>query len=283
MKRIIYTAVVAIFITAAFGCSGRIYDESKNEPALSVSINMSDASPKLLAVVDQFRIIVFDPAKNDTVAIRPLSFNDSTFMIEGQIDSLPAEIDLLFIAEARDFQQGLIFSGSTTAKLIADVVNNVLVDLSPVVPLMKSTPRYNKVLGSDQSTHTVDIKIFNVDSLFGVSFRIFYDPAFILFTGARLDTSQDPASVIFFETEAVDSLGRSYKAITISHTIPNTPLVGSDSDAVLTNIDFVLAQQFTTPETTFFMIEPTGLTHTNQTTIPPNILYVDETVVEIAP
>jgi hypothetical protein len=283
MKRLLYKAAVAVFMTAVLGCSSRIYDNSKNEPVLTVSINLSDASPKLLAAVDQFQVIVIDVAENDTVAVRPLLFNDSTFMIEGQIDTLPAEIDLLFIAEARDFSKGLIFRGSTNAILVPDIVNNVTIDLSPVVPLMKSTPRYNLLLGTDQSTHTIDIKLFNVDSLYGVSFRLFYDPTYVILTGARLDTSLNPTSVIFFQNDAVDSLGRSYKAITISNTIQNVPIVGSDSDVVLTNIDFILEQTFITPETTLITIEPTGMTHANQSTISPSILYIDETVVEITP
>lgn len=283
MKRLIYTAIVAIFVTAVISCSGRIYDQTGDQPSLVINIDISDASPKLLAAVSQFRIIVINVATKDTVALKPLLLNDSTYKLQGQIDTLPAEKPLLFIAEARDFSAGLIFRGDTTISLAPDVINSVVINLSPVVPLMKSTPRYNRILGSDQNTHTLDFKIFNVDSLYGVSFRIYYDPAYVIFTGARLDSSHNPANVIFFETDAVDSTGRSYKAVTISQTQPFTPMVGSDSDAVLTNVDFVLEQMFSTPETTYITVEPTGLTHANQSQISPSIIYTDETVVVITP
>jgi hypothetical protein len=281
MKRFYCIATLIILIALLIGCSSRIYDESSNEPALQISFDMSDASPKLLAAVDQFIVFVINPAENDTIATRLLTYNANTLLLEGQIDSLPAEIRLLFVAEARDFRQGLIFKGSTGTTLVAGVVNNVLIDLSPVVPLMKSTPRYTRVLGSDQSTQTIDIKIFNVDALYGVSFRLYYDPTYILFTGARLDASQDP-NVIFFETDVVDSTGF-YKAVAITHSIAGTPIVAPDSDAVLTNVDFVLETLFTTPETTLINIVPTSLTLTDQSSLPPSILYSDETVVEIVP
>jgi len=281
IQKILSGTLVSAAALLLFACDSKIVAPPDKKPMLSVSIDVSDASPKLLAAVDQYQVIVIETSVNDTLVAAPLTLNAQGF-ITGQIDSLPTEVDLLFTAEARDQQIGLIFSGSTTAILEADIVNNVFIDLSPVVPLMKFTPRHLDIVGTDTAAHTFDVKIFNVDSLYGVSFRVRYDAFYMRVLNAKLDTSQNASQTLFFQFDSVDANGP-YKAITVTGINPANGIVDANGDGVLCNIDFALGQTFTLPDSTLLQIEPTGMFHQNQSAIPTGILYNDDAFVRISP
>ncbi len=282
IKSILLTAIVTAITFFMFGCESKIVNPSKNYPMLSLNIDITDASPKLLAAVDQYRIIVVDPATSDTLADSSLTLNSAGFIV-GQIDSLPTGIVLAFTALAIDAQLGLIFSGTTNAILEPGVNNNVFINLSPVVPLMKFSPRRTEIVGTDTiSAHSLDIKIFNVDSLYGISFRVHYDSNYFRAVNAKLDSSQNASSVIFFQFDSSDVAGR-YKAITVTGTDPAIGIVDANGDGVLANLSFVLVKRFVLADSTIIRFEPTGMTHQNTFPIPTNILYKDDALVRITP
>lgn len=280
-KRILRGAFIPATALLMFACESKIVAPPDKQPMLSINIDVSDASPKLLAAVDQYQVIVIETSIDSILVTAPLTLNTAG-MITGTIDSLPADVDLLFTAEARDMLTGLIFSGSANAVLDAEIVNNVLINLSPVVPLMKYTPRYMDIVGTDTSAHRFDVKIFNVDSLYGISFRVRYDPNYLIALNATLDASQNPANVLFFQFDSSDANG-SYKAITVTETNLTRSIVDSNGDGVLCNVNFVLERPFTLADSTFLIIEPTGMTHQNQSNIPTGILYNDDAFVRISP
>ncbi len=266
-----------------WACESRIVSPPQDQPMLSIKIDLTDASPKLLAAVDQYRVIVVDPAASDTLADTALTLNSAGFIV-GQIDSLPAGIVLEFTAQASDAQIGLIFVGTTNAVLEPNVVNNVLINLSPVVPLIKFTPRRTEIVGTDTGPHTFDIKIFNVDSLFGVAFRVFYDSSYLRAVNATLDSSQNAAQTLFFQLDTLDAFGR-YWAISVTETdsTRTRAIVDANGDGVLCNVSFRLAKPFNLADSTSIQIVPTQMTHQNGTIIPNGILYSDDAFVRITP
>ncbi len=280
-KKLLYSAGVLALIYLILACESKISAPVKSEPMLSISIDVSDASPKLLAAVDQYRVLVVDPSVPETLADSPLTLNVNGNIV-GQIDSLPTDINLAFTAQAFDAQLGLIFSGTTNAYLEVETVNNVLINLSPVVPLMKFTPRHFDIVGTDTSAHSFDVKIFNVDSLYGVSFRVRYNPIHFRVVDAKLDISQNAASVIFFQFDSSDVVGP-YKAITITGTDPTIGIVDVNGDGVVVNVSFALSRTFALADSTLLRLEPTGMTHQNLSLIPTGILYTDDAFVRITP
>lgn len=281
IRKIKSSVIISAAAILLFGCESKIVSPPANEPMLNVNIDVSDASPKLLAIVDSFRVIVVETSVSDTLAVSPLSLN-SAGLIVGQIDSLPTEVNLEFTAQALDPQLGLIFSGSTNAVLEPDIVNNVFINLSPVVPLMKFTPRHLDLIGADTSAQTFDVKIFNVDSLYGVSFRVRYDAAYLRALNAKLDTSQNASQTLFFQFDSVDANGP-YKAIAVTGIDPANGIVDANGDGVLCNIDFALIRPFAAADSTLLRIEPTGMTHQNQSNISTGILYLDDAFIRISP
>lgn len=276
-----HIACLSAVILFIFGCESKIVAPDKNSTTLRLSINATDASPKLLTAVNQFQVIVIDPAKAETLSVTPLTLNPGGSIV-GQIDSLPAETNLTFVAQALDGLFGLIFSGSTDAILTPDIVNDVLINLSPVVPLLKLTPRHFEIAGTDINEHIFDVKVFNVDSLYGISFLVRYDQSYLIATSATLDASQNPSEVIFFETDSFDSLG-AFKAISVTMTDSTKAIVDTDGDGVLCNVGFVLEQQFPLADSTYIRFEPTGMTHQNRSQIPVNVLYNDDVFIRITP
>ena len=282
IRKLTQIVVLAAALVLVIGCESKITAPPHSGTSLSLKFDIADASPKLIAAIDQFRVTVFDPAVPETVVVSQLTFDPNGFIV-GQIDSLPAEINLVFTAEALDMQAStVIFRGSANATLVADVVNDVLIELSPVVPLMKLTPRFHNILSADTATQIFDVKIFNVDSLYGVSFRVRYDQTYLIAVSATLDSNYNPSEVIFFESDQFDTFGP-FKVISITETDSTRALVDANGDAVLCNIGFVLEQQFPAAESTYITIEPTGMTHQNRSLIPVGILYNDDAFVRITP
>ncbi|MGH8014816.1 MAG: hypothetical protein ACREBV_01345 [Candidatus Zixiibacteriota bacterium] len=281
-KKIFKTIILAAAIISMIGCESKIVAPAKNGTSLSFTVDISDASPKLMAIVDSFQVIVVDPSVPETLVVSPLTLSPGGFLV-GQIDSLPAEISLEFTAEALDPQLGVIFRGTAIVVLEPEIINEVFISLSPVVPMMKFTPHYIDIIGTDTSAHTFEVKIFNIDSLYGVSFRVRYDPNYLIAINATLDASQNPSSVIFFQADSADAFG-SYKAITVTETDSTNAnaIVDTDGDGVLCNIRFVLERPFTLADSTLLQIQPTGLTHQNGTFL-STAIYTEDAFVRISP
>jgi hypothetical protein len=268
-------------ILLLIGCESKITAPEKSRTNLNIRIDATEASPKLLAAVDQYQVSVLDPALDSIVATTPLTLNANGFIV-GQIDSLPAEIMLDFMAEATDAQAGLIFYGVTSTILEPDIINNVFINLSPVVPLMKFTPRNFEIIGTDSSAKPFDVKIFNVDSLYGISFRVRYDPNYLRAVNATLHPSQNPSNVIFFQFDSSDANGP-YKAITVTETVLTRAIVDANGDGALCNISFALLRPFTLADSTALQIEPTGMTLQNQSQPPTSNLFTDDAFIRITP
>jgi len=265
------------------GCESKIVNQQLDYSSLTVRINTAGASPKLLAQVDQFQVTVVELISNSIVAEQLLTLNGQ--FIEGQIDSLPSGVDLEFTARAMRLSDGIvIYEGVTVIMLAAGDVTIVPISMSPVVPVMKSTPRYDGISVVDSSSHFIDIKIFNVNQLFGTSFRVLYDPNFLLFDSVTLSTTIDPTNVIFFAATGVDSISsQPFVAISVTNITAGTEIVDVNGDVILARVFYSLEFPASTPNSSILTLVPTGLTDINRNPIDPAILFVDETVVEIIP
>jgi len=109
--------------------------------------------------------------------------------------------------EALDSSNRVIYSGDTTASIIGGEITELQINLYPVVFLLKLDPMYQEV----GESCTVDVKLYNVGSLFGISFRVEFDPSILLCTDAESGDFLGPLeSTIFFSK--VDTL-RGYVAV----------------------------------------------------------------------
>ena len=281
--KIVSLAAVLLVFGVLSGCESKIVNQQFESTSLTVRINTAGASPKLLAQVDQFQVTVVELISNTVIAEQLLTLNGQ--FIEGQIDSLPSGIDLEFTAQAMRLSDGIvIYEGVTVIMLSAGNVTVVPILMSPVVPVMKSTPRYDDISVIDSSSHFIDIKIFNVDQLFGASFRVLYDPNFLLFDSVNLSATIDPTNVIFFAATGVDSISsQPFVAISVTNIAAGTEIVDVNGDVILARVFYSLEFPASAPNSSILTLAPTGLTDINRNPIDPAILFVDETIVEITP
>ncbi|MCH7947369.1 MAG: hypothetical protein IIC66_06165, partial [candidate division Zixibacteria bacterium] len=267
------------------GCESKIVNQQLDYSSLTVRINTAGASPKLLAQVDQFQVTVVELISNSVVAEQLLTLNGQ--FVEGQIDSLPSGVDLEFTARAMRLSDGIvIYEGVTVVMLAAGDVTVVPISMSPVVPVMKSTPRYDAFALSDASSHLLSIKIFNIDLLYGASFLVRYDSRYIIIDSTKLSPLIPFVdSIIFFSVNSFDVIGAHY-AVAITNTVSGASISDIDGDVVLLDVFYSIGD-VTGPLAsiipTLITIEPTGLTDINRNPIDPAILFVDETLVEITP
>ena len=146
---------------------------------------------------------------------------------------------------------------------------------------MKFTPRY--VLLEDSAAFSIEARVFNVEELYGVSFRVFWNDEIMAPDSTTLGGGLPTSEVIFFDTVDVDTvLGRRYHAIAITQTVTGNALVDSDGHANLARLYFT-RRPFSPAGTDSIYFELTGMTRTDQTDIPLDSVYTDDCMVEIPP
>jgi hypothetical protein len=274
---------VAIIVAMAFGCSDRLVDSSDSaELRVAIAID-GDASPKLLALVDQYYVIVTNTRTGRTIT-RPLTLNGA--ILEGVIDSLPAGVPLTFTVEATTYgvtgEPGVvIYRGRTEAVIAADQATVIHVNLTPVVPLIKYTPRYVLLMPED-SVFSLAVKVFNVDSLYGISFRVTWDDMYLWPDSAVLSPDLPSDSVIFYYN-FIDT-NAAIVAASVSETRPNRTLVDAHGDVTLGRVYFRRQSITSAPaNASVISLTVTSAYKADETQIPFASIYTDECLVDIMP
>ncbi|MFQ6008212.1 MAG: hypothetical protein ACE5K8_04595, partial [Candidatus Zixiibacteriota bacterium] len=156
-------SLIALFIG---GCSQKSVNYD-NTPTVLLSMKVTE--PGLLQFVDEFRLIVTGPDMDRIET--SLEYIDG--FLEGEVQ-VPAGNNRIFTALALDAaSQVIIYRGEDTIDIAADAVVNLTINLYPQVDLIKLSPRFRSV--DANSIFTEDVKVFNIDSLYGISFRIHFD------------------------------------------------------------------------------------------------------------
>ncbi len=104
-----------------------------------------------------------------TPIVVPLEL-DGAFLIGEVI--LVAGANRLFTLEVFDTDGVAVYSGSTTANVVRGESITLNVDLLPVAPLMKITPRYDEKFMEE--SFTVDVNCFNLVGLSSIQFDFLY-------------------------------------------------------------------------------------------------------------
>jgi hypothetical protein len=197
-----FKAVVALsLILAIFStCSEKStitnpYDQTS---PLMLKIDFTNAS--LLNLID--RIVLTVSSKTDTVQT---DLTPQHGQISGSVE-VPAGQNNLTV-EALDEQGKVVYRGDTTVTVIGGSTTRLSISLAPEVFLLKLSPTYNEV--DRFQTFVLDVKLYNVqefaDDLFGISFRVEFDPEHLYCTGADSGGFLGPPDPTFFYGR-IDSL-----------------------------------------------------------------------------
>ncbi len=167
------------------------------------------------------------------------------------IEVLPGP-DRIFEMSATDAEGRVLYFGADTVSIGQALDVAVNISLMPVILLMRVSPRYQEV--NVETSCTIDIHIFNVDSLYGAAFKLLYNPNEIriddceeggflgtgdgvlfekfLETGSPVDPNVDSAAISYTRTKDVYEYGVSGSGCLA--TIHMTPLVLGPSEIRLT-------------------------------------------------
>lgn len=166
-----------------------------NNPTEQVSpllLKISFADASLVGLIDSVILSVFIPETKTSI-------ETCLTLKEGQISGrveVPAGEDRVFTLEALDSSNTIIYRGVETANVIGGETTEVKIDLLPVVLLLRLSPIYQEVFSSNSLC--VDVKLDSVKNLFGVSFRVEYDPAVLVCDSVSSGDFLGLDSTIFF-------------------------------------------------------------------------------------
>jgi hypothetical protein len=221
-------------LLVAGGCSERIVENPDVQSDIVIDIDRG-AALSFEAAPSVFRVIVAYPRTNEIVAEGPLSRDRAQLV--GTIGPLPAYRDLRFTVEAADEATGaVLYRGSKLAQASPYRSTTLAIDLFPVAPLIKFTPRY--VVPDTDSTFAVTTKIFNVPGLYGLAYRVNWplDVSLAVDSLALNPALAADSTIIFFaqpgQTAAI------YYAFSITESDRASEIVGTDGSADLVTIYF---------------------------------------------
>jgi hypothetical protein len=269
-QTILFTFAAAALVCLSFSCTQRSVS-SHSEPSVSLSMVLTE--PGLMQFVDQFRLIV--TARDMERIETSLTYRDG--FLEGEVQ-VPSGNDRTFTALALDVARGdTIYRGETTLDVISGETITLTINMYPQVPLIKLSPRFQKVAA--YSHFTADVKVYMIDSLYGISFRILFDN-----TGVVLPDSAVAANTNVLFVDTLDS-GTGYYAFGVTQVDSTTPLVDAEGDATLARIYFQSLQPELDIDTAELQIQVTGLTkivNSVPVDVPFDDVYTDQAKIEVS-
>jgi len=221
-SKIVLSLSLILFISSA--CSRKSLITNPSEPDSPLLLRLNFVESCLLDSIQDVRLIV--SSNGDTLVDKHLELQ--TGAISDTVE-VPAGEDWKFALQALDASNKVIYSGDTTASVIAGETTKLQIDLYPEVFLLKLDPVYQEV--ESDSFFNINVKLYKIEDLFGISFRVEFDPAVLLCTNVEPGDFLGPAEhTIFFSK--VDSLA-GYVAVGYSR-IQGTASTASESGRLAT-------------------------------------------------
>ena len=222
-------------ILSAIGCSEKVVIDDGASSEVRVDLDRGTALSLEAAPAD-FRLTITNPRTRDTLGVRSLTLQRGYLV--GTFGPFPALRTLRFTVEAADQATGVVmYRGAADATIIPYRRLVLDIDLRPVAPILKFTPRFVTVAAD--SSFALSMDLFNVPRLYGVSYRVVWSSV----NGLTID-SVSPGDeladrVIFFAQPDQDT---SY-TFAITETDTTATLAGVDGNVSLGRMYFKLARQ----------------------------------------
>lgn len=198
---------LSLILLVSSTCSRKSLITNPSEQGSPLLLKLNFVENCLLDLIQDVRLIV--SSDGDTLIDKHLHLQNGA--ISDTIGVRAGE-NWKFALQALDASGNIIYSGDTTASVIAGETTEMHINLYPKVFLLKLDPIYQEIADAC----TLAVKLYNRQNLFGVSFRVEFDPAILLCTNVEPgDFLQPSESTIFFHK--VDSV-QGYVAVGYSRT-----------------------------------------------------------------
>jgi hypothetical protein len=189
MRNLISLLTVILIVASIAGCGSRTTDPGNSQLVeFSTSLKQLGMSGNITRVLLEVSGSGFSTISTD------LSITQGVVHAEVEV---PYGTGRIFALTAYAGTTAL-YHGTDTADVSTGSVTEVSIYMRPQVPMIRITPTYTKVVGVGQES-TLQVEVFNVDSLFGLSFRLETDTSVIRFDGADAGTFLGgPETTLFF-------------------------------------------------------------------------------------
>jgi len=148
-------------VILAFGCSEKIVPSSRVNMQVQAKIAVPEA-------VDQFRLTI--TAEDIETIIVPMEFlNGNQLVAETEVPSGPARV---FTVEGLDELSRVLYRGETTTDVNYQEAVTLDIDLVPVVPMLRISPRTQEHLMTTE--FQVSIDAFNIPNLYNITMDVLF-------------------------------------------------------------------------------------------------------------
>jgi hypothetical protein len=257
---------VTFAILLLSGCSQKAVNDDATP---SIALSMKVTEPALIEQVSQFWLIVTGPGMDSIQTELTLSGGQ----LEGEVD-VPAGRKRKFEVQAHDQSNRLIYRGSTVVNVEAGQSIELTINLYPVVPLVKLSPRFQEV--ETNSPCTVDVKAFRIRDLYGIAFRIYYNGLLVYPDSAVLANDLDPNVIMLPPQNDTDLY---VYATGITQTDQESPIVDENGHATLARVFFTSNREVS--GTAQLTIEVTELRKPNGDYISLDSVYTDGSLIAV--
>ncbi len=275
MKRSILLIAVLFVSMLLIGCSENSVN-SGNATVDNLNMQISVASKGMLDVVTQFQVII--TAEGRETMIVPLVYEQG--VVSGTIDNAPAGDAITFLVQGRDPTGLVIYSGSNTIPVFADRENQLLINLVPVVSMIKLSPRYYEIAVGELAS--LDVKVFNLGNLNQISFRLYssnsafdFEPDTAILSPRLLELGDN---IIFFDTI---SFTPPFYSMAFANGGTENMVNDPSGDITLATLFFTPIIQEILPDTTTISIDSLTMYDTNGNLIPSNTVIRDQCLITI--
>ena len=277
MKRytiLLILSVITLSLLVMFiaGCSDT---PTENDVTGGLNMNITvNSSSELIQQVSQYELEARGSFGTLTTA---LHIQDG--MLVGEMEVPAGEVH--FTARAYNEQGVLLYQGETDVTVVPDKVTPINISLSPVVSMIKLSPRYTTV--QRYSSLAVTVKIFNIPNLNQVSFRLYHNWDLMAPDSVIKNPDLGP-DVIMYDTVLYTTAGWAMSFLNSSEI---DTLVNSSGDVTLATAYYnvtppVFAAQFRN-DTTAITIGNLTMYDFEGMEITPKMVYYDSSVVIIVP
>ncbi|MFH1374513.1 MAG: leucine-rich repeat domain-containing protein [bacterium] len=263
-----HRAAIALAILILLGCS-QTGNNDVNAPAMS--LRMEITSPELMKLVTQFELVVTGPGMDSIFAELTL---EGRYLV-GEVD-VPVGRDRKFEIFARDANGREIYRGVIVKDVSPGDQVELIVNLYPVVPLIKLSPRFVQV--PSDSSGSLDVRVYRLDSLFNISFKVYSSSYLVHLDSAVLGPDVDPNDFLLDQTSGDTG---SYSITPLE--VHRLPIVDDSGYATLASIYYSTFYPEMGSDTAVLTIEPTLMYKTNDDSIPVASVVADESLIQIIP
>jgi len=223
-----YVRSMLLCLLAACFAPGCPLADRSTAPATEtvLKIRLTDPSPQLASLISIVTLSVcegFDTTCTASVDTSALEGGEVEFRLD------PENLGLsTFVLRAFTSGDILLFRGWDTLRIAESFRDTLNIRLWPTVLMLRPSPLFQRVSLLGGSLVDVSVDVHNVDTLFGASFRLFYDTALLSFVGDEegdfLKGGDPSAELISLSLDE----GEGY----IAHAISRTRQTGGDLSGV---------------------------------------------------